>query len=206
MPSKDESCNMKDFSVNNSKKDKSEIKEDNFNSGKDAIGTNEDDKKDFSCDADITSELKGDIVKLENKLLREKADFENMRSRLEREKVQSVLYAHENFARDLLVVIDSLESAIESALSKDSDYSKESELLRKLAEGIELTINQVKKIYAKHGIELVDVKDGFNPHFHEVVMELESKKHKKGEIVKVIQKGYKIKDRVLRPAIVTIAK
>ena len=58
----------------------------------------------------------------------------------------------------------------------------------------------------KHGIELIDTANGFNPHFHDAVMQVESDDHEEGEIVQLLQKGYKIKDRVLRPAMVSIAK
>ncbi len=139
----------------------------------------------------------------EDRYLRAVADFENIKKRMEREKLQAVSYANEEFARDLLPVIDSMDFAAESALKADKE---EEEYVKKIEEGINLTIEQFKKVMQKHGIELIDIKDGFNPHFHDAVMQVESDKHNEGEIVELLQKGYKIKDRVLRPAMVSIAK
>ncbi len=148
-------------------------------------------------------ELKKTNKELEDKYLRELADFENIKKRLEREKMQAVSYANEEFARDLLPVIDSMDFAADSAKKADSE---DSEYADKLKEGINLTIEQFKKVMQKHGIELIDTKEGFNPHFHDAVMQVESEDHEEGEIVELLQKGYKIKDRVLRPAMVSVAK
>ncbi len=140
---------------------------------------------------------------LEDKYLRAIADFENIKKRMEREKMQAVSYANEEFARDLLPVIDSMDFAAESASKANKE---EDEYAKKIEEGINLTIEQFKKVMLKHNIELIDIKDGFNPHYHDAVMQVESNEHNEGEIVELLQKGYKIKDRVLRPAMVSIAK
>ncbi len=148
-------------------------------------------------------ELKAKNQELEDKYLRELADFENIKKRLEREKSQAVSYANEEFARDLLPVIDSMDFAADSANKAENE---DSEYADKLKEGINLTIEQFKKVMQKHGIELIDVDEGFNPHYHDAVMQVESDEHDEGEIVELLQKGYKIKDRVLRPAMVSVAK
>jgi molecular chaperone GrpE len=143
------------------------------------------------------------VKELEERYLRANADFENIKKRMEKEKNQAVSYAHEQFARDLLAVIDSLELGADSLKNKESI---DEEMIKKMKEGIDLTIEQFKKVFEKHGIELIDTTGGFNPHFHEAVMQIESEDHKEGEIVQLLQKGYKIKDRILRPAMVSIAK
>ncbi len=148
------------------------------------------------------AELEEKVKELEDQRLRDLAEFENIKKRLEREKQQAIAYAHEQFARDLLAVIDSLDNA---QLSVD-DTQESEEALHQIKEGIALTLEQFKKVFAKHGIELVDMEEGFNPNFHEAVMQVESDAHQKGDIVQVLQKGYKIKERVLRPAMVSIAK
>ena len=148
------------------------------------------------------SELEKKVQELEELRLRDLADFENMKKRNEKEKSQAIAYAHESFARDLLSVIDSLDSA--SALEVDEKNLTES--LQKIKEGINLTIEQFKKVFEKNGIELVDMENGFDPNFHEAIMQVDSDEHQKGEIVQVFQKGYKIRDRVLRPAMVSICK
>ncbi len=150
-------------------------------------------------------ELEEKNAELEEKYLRAVAEFENIKKRLEREKMQAVSYANEEFARDLLSVVDSMDFAAQSA-EKIEENGNDNEYVKKIEEGIALTIEQFKKVMQKHGIELIDTKEGFNPHFHDAVMQVESDDHEEGEIVQLLQKGYKMKDRVLRPAMVSIAK
>ncbi len=159
-------------------------------------------KNDLDKDQEI-QKLKDKIAELEDRLLRDMAEFENIKKRVQKEKEQAIAYAHERFARDLLAVVDALESGKSSI---DSQEKPTQELLDQLIEGIDLTISQFKKVFEKHDISLVDIDGGFDPHFHEAVMKVDSKDHKSGEIVQVLQKGYKIKDRVLRPAMVSVAK
>ena len=153
-------------------------------------------------EASRIAELEEKIAQLEDQRLRDLAEFENIKKRLEKEKQQAIAYAHEQFARDMLAVIDSLDNALASIEGVESS----DEALAQIKEGIELTLDQFKKVFAKHGIELISMEEGFNPHFHEAVMQVESDEHESGEIVQVLQKGYKIKERVLRPAMVSIAK
>ncbi|WP_263833009.1 nucleotide exchange factor GrpE [Sulfurospirillum oryzae] len=147
--------------------------------------------------------LKAKVAELEDRYLRANADFDNMKRRLEKEKMQAISYAHEVFARDLLPVIDSLEMAI---LAGSNTEIESGELLSKVKEGLGLTIDQFRKAFEKHGIELVDIEGTFDPNFHEAVMQLESEEKSSGEILQVFQKGYKIKERILRPAMVSIVK
>lgn len=155
-----------------------------------------------SCEDELET-LKAKVAELEDKYLRANADFDNMKKRLEREKSQAVNYANELFARDMLAVIDALDSA--SLLEENTDLKPE-ELFKKIKEGIDLTVEQCKKSFEKHGIELIKTDSQFDPNFHEAVMQVDSEEKEKGQIVQVFQKGYKIKDRVLRPAMVSIVK
>jgi len=162
--------------------------------------------KEPTCEEQLES-AKDEIARLEDALLREKAEYENMRKRLEKEKIQAMAYASEQFARDLLAVIDALELASESATNiKSQEDIDNEEVLKKLSEGIELTIEQMRKVYSKHGIELITIENGFDPNYHDAVMQVDSDSHESGEVVQVLQKGYTIKDRVLRPAMVSVAK
>ncbi len=147
--------------------------------------------------------LKKKLAACEDKYLREYAEFDNIKKRMEKEKIQAISYAHEQFARDLLSVIDALDNA-SASVAEASEPTPE--LFAQLKEGIELTISQFAKTFEKHGVELVTMENGFDPNFHEAVMQVESPEHKEGEIVQVLQKGYKIKDRLLRSAMVSIAK
>jgi molecular chaperone GrpE len=149
------------------------------------------------------SVLEAKLKEAEEKYLRVHADFENIKKRMEKDKIQAIEYASERFAKDLLNPIDSLEFAIASLNNKEADPA---ELLEKVKEGIELTIKSFKTVFEKHGIELVDVDSGFDPNLHDAVMHAESDNHEEGEIVQVLQRGYKYKDRLLRPAMVSICK
>jgi molecular chaperone GrpE len=147
--------------------------------------------------------LEKKIAELEDKYLREHAEFENIKKRMEKEKAQAIAYAHEGFARDLLSVIDALDNASASVADKEEVTP---EMFEQLKEGIDLTISQFAKVFEKHGVELVSMENGFDPNYHEAVMKVDSPDHKEGEVVQVLQKGYKIKDRLLRSAMVSIAK
>jgi molecular chaperone GrpE len=96
---------------------------------------------------------------------------------------------------------------LEMAILAGSNTEIESgELLSKVKEGLGLTIDQFRKAFEKHGVELVAIDGTFDPNFHEAVMQLESEEKNSGEILQVFQKGYKIKERILRPAMVSIVK
>ena len=163
----------------------------------------ENEQPEEEIEVDEIEVLKNQVADLEDSRLRDLADFQNIKRRLEKEKVQSIAYAHEQFARDLLSVVDSLDNA-SAMVSGDIEITEDS--FSKLKEGIELTINQFAKIFEKHGVELVAMESGFDPNFHEAVMKVDSPDHQEGEVVQVLQTGYKIRDRVLRPAMVSICK
>lgn len=152
---------------------------------------------------DEVETLKARVAELEDQYLRANAEFENMRRRLEKEKMSAVSYANEQFAGDMLPIIDALDAA---SLIKESEDVKSEELFEKVKEGIDLTVDQFKKSFEKHGIELVHVDGEFDPNFHNAVMQVDSEEKNTGDILQVFQKGYKIKDRVLRPAMVSIVK
>ncbi len=161
------------------------------------------DQKEEILEVDEVETLKEKVAQLEDQYLRANAEFANMKKRLEKEKLSAVAYANELFARDMLAIIDALDSA---SLLKESEDIKSEELFEKVKEGIDLTVDQFKKSFEKHGIELVHVDGEFDPNFHNAVMQVDSEEKKSGEILQVFQKGYKIKDRVLRPAMVSIVK
>ncbi len=137
----------------------------------------------------------------EDKYLRMHAEFENIKKRMEREKEKSVAYAQEAFAKDLLPIMDALELAIASIPEESED-----EHLQKLREGVQLTLDNFVKTFEKHHIKVVEIDEGFDPNFHDAVMQVDSDAHESGEIVQVLQKGYTYKERLLRPAMVSVAK
>ena len=145
--------------------------------------------------------LEEELKESEEKYLRVHADFENIKKRLEREKYAAIDYASEKFAKDLLTPIDTLEMALQSA---QADLKPE-ELLEKLKEGIELTIKNFNTTFEKHNISVVETDGEFDPNVHNAVMQVDSEEHESGQIVQVMQKGYLLKERLLRPAMVSIS-
>jgi len=136
----------------------------------------------------------------EDKFLRTHADFENIKKRLEREKYQAIDYASEKFAKDLLAPIDALQMAL---ISANGDFEAQ-QVVDKLKEGIALTVKAFNTAFEKHNINEVEY-DEFNPEYHNAVMKVDSSDVESGEIVQVMQKGYKFKDRLLREAMVSVA-
>ena len=149
--------------------------------------------------------LREENAVLKDKVLRAMADTENLRKRAEREKAEATLYAATNFARDLLSVSDSLGKALEMM---DADArSKADDATRNLVEGIELTRRELLNSFQKHGIVELDPKDEkFDPNFHQAMFEVPGTGKPNGTVVQVVQTGYKIGERVLRPALVGVAK
>jgi len=137
-----------------------------------------------------------------DKFLRAHADFENSKRRLEKDKMNAVSYANESFAKDILAVMDSFENAINSMEGTEEN----SEVLTNMKEGVNLTFEQLKKILAKNSIKEISCEGEFDPEVHQAIMQVESDNHEAGDVVQVMQKGYMIKDRVLRPAMVSTCK
>jgi molecular chaperone GrpE len=162
--------------------------------------TSEENLEEANCQEELAL-AKQKAQEAEDKYLRTHADFENIKKRLEKEKYQAIDYASEKFAKDLLGTIDTLEMALQSA---DADLPAE-ELIEKLKEGVELTIKNLKTTFEKHDVCEVDYEQ-FDPNYHNAVMQNHSDEHEEGEIIQVLQKGYKFKERLLRPAMINICK
>ncbi|GAA6861278.1 protein GrpE [Helicobacter pylori] len=148
------------------------------------------------CEIKEDFELK--YQEMREKYLRAHADFENAKKRLERDKSMALEYAYEKIALDLLPVIDALLGAHRSAIEVDKESA--------LTKGLELTMEKLHEVLAKHGIEGIECLEEFDPNFHNAIMQVKSEEKENGKIVQVLQQGYKYKGRVLRPAMVSIAK
>ncbi len=164
----------------------------------------ENDENNQNCEASI-DDLQAQIAELKEENLRTYADFENTKKRLMRDKDLSLEYAYEKIAKDLLPSIDSLEIALKSVRNA-KEISDNAELLSKIEEGISLTLDNLLKSFAKHGIEPIATDGAFDPNFHDAIMQVDSDSHESGQIVSELQKGYKYKERVLRPSMISIAK
>ena len=157
--------------------------------------------KELSAEEKI-AQLEAQLKEEQDKFLRVHADFENIKKRLEREKYAAIDFASEKFAKDLLTPIDTLEMAL--AAEEAANLPAE-ELLGKLKEGVELTIKNFYTAFEKHNISIVETDGEFDPNVHNAVMQVDSPDHETGQIVQQLQKGYMLKDRLLRPAMVSIA-
>ena len=155
-----------------------------------------------SVEVDPLEAALAEAADYKDKYLRAHADFENSKKRLEKDKMNAVSYANESFAKDILAVMDSFENALASM--EESEES--SEVFAKMKEGVNLTHEQLKKVLEKNHIKAVECEGEFDPEVHQAIMQVESDLHKSGDIVQVMQKGYTIKDRVLRPAMVSTCK
>ena len=157
-----------------------------------------------NTEVDPLEKMEKEIAEWKDKYLRAHADFENTKKRLEKDKSAAVVYANESFAMDILAVIDSFEQALASIEGADEENA--SEVLEKMKEGVYLTYEQLKKVLEKNYIKEISCEGEFDPNLHQAVMQVDSDEHKSGQIVQTLQKGYTIKDRVLRPSMVSTSK
>ena len=163
---------------------------------------------DFDTGDDAANAVDERIVELERLLEDEKAktlyaaaETQNVRRRLEAEKIQASAYAVTGFARDMLNVRDHLDRAINHL----PDGAREGELTN-FVEGIEATLRELDSIFARHGIERVPSKGlPLDPNRHQAMVEVPSDQEP-GTVIEEMQAGYMLKDRLLRPALVAVAK
>jgi molecular chaperone GrpE len=155
-------------------------------------------------DAEIMA-LREEAGRSKDQLLRTLAEMDNLRKRTEREKAEATLYAATNFARDILSVSDNMDRALATA---EADHLKEAtEPVKNLVAGVEVTRRELLNVFERHGITRIDpMGEKFDPHFHQAMFEVPTNEQPPGTVVQVMQAGFKIGDRVLRPALVGIAK
>lgn len=135
---------------------------------------------------------------LKDQYLRANAEFENIKKRLEKEKINTMAYANEGFAKDLLDVLDALEAAVK--------VEANDEVSLKIKEGVQNTLDLFLKKLEKHGVKEIEAACEFDPNLHEAMFHIESDEHQSGAVVQVLQKGYKLGERVIRPTKVSVAK
>ena len=145
------------------------------------------------------------IKDLEDKLVRSYAEIENQRRRFEKEKEDAFDYGGFSFAKEALNLVDNLER---SKISLENDESlKNTEALKKTIEHLEIINKDMISILKKNNIEEIkSINQKLNPNFHQAMMEIEDDKKESGTIVQEIQKGFMIKDRLLRTSLVAVSK
>ncbi len=156
-------------------------------------------------DAELSLEEKqaAEIADLKEKLLRAMAETENMRRRSQKDKEDALNYGATKFARDVLSISDNLRRAIESV--KDED--KENETVKTLLTGVEMTESELLSTLSKHKVQVIEAEGKkFDPNLHQAMFEIENPDVEPGTILQVMQAGYVIADRLLRPSLVGVAK
>ena len=134
-----------------------------------------------------------------DRLLRATAEFDNYKKRSERELSEFRKFANERLIKDLLPVMDNLERAVESS----TDDSANSGIL----EGVEMTLKEIYKVLEKFNLKCLESEGKeFDPNFHQAVLQEETDEHPENVVIKVMQKGYVLHDRLIRPAMVVVAK
>jgi molecular chaperone GrpE len=149
-------------------------------------------------------EAQGEAARLKDQLLRALAEMENMRRRGERDREETAKYAVTGFAREMLSVADNLRRALEN-ISAETRATDES--LNALATGVEATERELQAILERFGVRRIDpLGQPFDPHFHQAIAEVPGTGRPPGTVAQVMRSGYVIHDRLLRPAMVMVAK
>ncbi len=147
--------------------------------------------------AEEYKEKEDELKQVSTQFIRLQADFENFRKRTEKERKDIVNYALEDFICTLLPVVDNFDNAMKVEEKENESFYK----------GIELISKQLKGALESNGLnEIEALGEEFDPNIHHAVFMEESEEYDSGKIVEVIQKGYKLKDKVIRPAMVKVAK
>lgn len=155
--------------------------------------------------ADVIAALHAENVELKDKMLRALAETENTRRRAEREKADASLYAVTRFARDMLTIADNFSRALAHLPPTVRDAADPQ--VKAVIEGVEATDRQLLTALANHGVKQIDTGDGkFDPNLHQAIAEVPGEGRPGGSIVNVVQTGYTIGERLLRPAMVTVAR
>ena len=158
----------------------------------------------IGVEADLLTTMTAERDALKDQLLRALADTENMRRRSEREAETARKYGHTQFARDLVGAIDNLARALASA---PEDKSSLDESVQSLLTGIELSWTEIQSAIEKHGVRQINpLGEKFDYNFHQAMFEVPTDDQPPGVVLEVVQHGYALHDRLLRPAMVGVSK
>ncbi|MXO58824.1 nucleotide exchange factor GrpE [Altererythrobacter salegens] len=161
------------------------------------------DEEDAPSESDALALLRDDLAAAKQEVLYAKAEAQNVRRRAEKDISDARAYAATGFARDILSVYDNLVRAIDAIPADLHDDPR----LKALVTGVEATQREVEKVFAQHGISrIAAVGLPLDPNQHQAMMEIPSAEAEPGTVVNEMQSGWMIKDRLLRPAMVGVAK
>jgi molecular chaperone GrpE len=144
------------------------------------------------------NDYKSQLVKVEEQKIYQLAEMENIQRRTKRDIDNAYKFSLEKFIKELLPIKDSLEKALELAIAKEHDLA---------LSGIQLTLKQLENLLEKNGVKPIEpAGKQFDPHFHEAMLAEENDEFPPNTIIKVLQKGYLLHERLMRPALVVVAK
>jgi molecular chaperone GrpE len=153
---------------------------------------------DGAAQADPLAELKREKDALQDRLLRLAAEFDNYRKRIDRERREQADAAVASAIEDLLPIVDNLERALDAPAGTEPDAFRQ---------GVELIHRQMMDLLRRRGVTAIEaIGADFDPHFHQAVVHQSSPEHREGEIIEEFRRGYKLGDRLLRAAMVKVAK
>ncbi len=149
--------------------------------------------------------LRAEVEALKDRALRALAEVENVRKRLERERDEAKTYSVTRFARDMLTVADNLARAL--GATPQEARARADASLKAVLDGVEATARELAAALARHGVKEIEAQGAkFDPHLHQAIAEVPAGSTEPGTVVNVVQPGYVIGDRLLRPAMVTVAR
>merc|ERR1712178_635199 len=189
----DQEQDQKTSSVNN-----------NHSQQDDSISTNEDHSVNNEDNTDYSEHDNQDEIKdLKDQLLRSLAENENLRKRTAKEIEQIKKYGHITLLRDFLNIVDNMERAVKSSTSENQSETG----VKNLIDGIEIVLNEMKSLLDKNQIKKIEpLHEKFDYNFHQAMFEAPSPDYKEGLIIEVVQPGYILYDRLIRPAMVGVSK
>jgi molecular chaperone GrpE len=183
---------------------------DNQEQNQEISNTEEDTQQKESSPSETSEEVKDispedKITELEDKLARTFAEMENQRRRFEKEKEDAFEYGGSSFAKEALTLIDNLERS--KIVLESDDTLKNTEALKKTLEHFDIISKDLISIFSKNNIKPIEsLNKKLDPNYHQAMMEIEDATKEPGTIIQEIQKGFTIKDRLLRPSLVGVAK
>ena len=184
---------------------KSEKKEQERTSSENKSKTEKEEQKKTVTELKKEESPEEKLKTVQDKLLRTMAEMENQRRRFEKEKKEAFEFGGFNFAAESLLLLDNIDRAIVSF--KNDESLKNNKDLNKIIDGIEIVKKDLVSIFKKNGIETIEcINKKFDPNFHQAMLELEDNTKEGGTIVQEIQKGYMMKERLLRPSLVGVTK
>ncbi|MEO6054658.1 MAG: nucleotide exchange factor GrpE [Chthoniobacterales bacterium] len=154
---------------------------------------------DTAADTDGVFQLQQDLEKFRDLALRSKADLDNYRKRMQREKEDAIRFANTSLLEAVLPILDNFELGLEAA--------RQSADAKGILEGMSMVLKQLQEFLRSQGAEIINTTDAaFDPNLHEAVAQESSDSVTEGHIIRQLRKGYKLRDRLLRPAMVVISK